>query len=147
MTLAPASPGTQAGLSSTLRLSVMRLARRLRAERADGSLTLTQLATLGTLKRHGAMTLGELAAHEKVQPPSMTRIVSALEERGLVVREPHNDDRRLVIVRITGEATELLAEDRRRRDAWLARRMRELTPDEHDALRRAAPVLEKLAQL
>lgn len=147
MTLAPASPGTQTGLSSTLRLSVMRLARRLRAERADGSLTLTQLATLGTLKRHGAMTLGELAAHEKVQPPSMTRIVSALEERGLVVREPHSDDRRLVIVRITGVATALLAEDRRRRDAWLARRMRELTPDEHDALRRAAPVLEKLAQL
>ncbi len=110
-------------------------------------MTLTQLATLGTLKRHGAMTLGELAAHEKVQPPSMTRIVSALEERGLVVREPRSDDRRLVIVRITGEAAALLAEDRRRRDAWLARRMRELTPDEHDALRRAAPVLEKLAEL
>jgi DNA-binding MarR family transcriptional regulator len=77
----------------------------------------------------------------------MTRIVSALAERGLVVRGPHRDDGRRVVVCITGEASARLAEERRRRDAWLARRMRELTPDEHDALRRAAPVLEKLAQL
>ena len=144
---APASSDPHAGLSSALRLSVMRLARRMRAESADESLTLTQLATLGTLERHGAMTLGELAAHEKVQPPSMTRIVSALEDRGLVVRGPHRDDGRRVVVCITDEASARLAEDRRRRDAWLARRMHELTPDEQDALRRAAPVLEKLAQL
>lgn len=138
---------TQAGLSSTLRLSVMRLARRLRAEREDDSLTLNQLATLGTLNRHGPITLGELAAHERVQPPSMTRTVSALEERGLAVREPHAVDRRLVVVRITGEGAALIAADRRRRDAWMARRLRELTPAEHEALRRAAPVLEKLAEL
>jgi len=147
VTLVPATPGTRAGLSSALRLSVMRLARRMRAESADESLTLTQLATLGTLERHGPMTLGELAAHERVQPPSMTRIVSGLENRGLVVRGPHRDDGRRVVVGISGEASARLAEDRRRRDAWLARRMRELTPEERDALRRAAPVLEKLAQL
>jgi DNA-binding MarR family transcriptional regulator len=135
-------------LSSTLRLSVMRLSRRLRAEREDDdSLTLNQLATLGTLERHGPMTLGELAAHERVQPPSMTRIVSGLEGRGLAVREPHPADRRLVVVRITGNGSVLRAADRRRRDAWLDRRLRELTPDEHEALRRAAPVLEKLARL
>lgn len=138
---------SHAGLSSTLRLSVMRLARRLRAEREDDSLTLNQLATLGTLDRHGPMTLGELAAHERVQPPSMTRIASGLEERRLAVRGPHLTDRRLVVVRITAEGSALLAADRRRRDAWLARRLRELTPDEHEALRRAAPVLEKLARL
>ncbi|MGH8776586.1 MAG: MarR family winged helix-turn-helix transcriptional regulator [Jiangellaceae bacterium] len=138
---------SQAELSSTLRLSVMRLSRRLRAERKDNSLTLTQLATLGTMERHGPMTLGELAAHEKVQPPSMTRIVSKLEERGLAVREPHPDDGRLVMVRITGEASAMLAADRRRRDAWLARWLRELAADELEALRRAAPVLEKLARL
>ena len=136
---------THAGLASTLRISVMRLARRLRAERAEETLTLSQLATLGTLGRHGAMTLGELAAHERVQPPSMTRIVAGLEEHGLVVREPHATDRRLVIVHLTDEAMRLIAADRRRRDAWLARRLRELTPDEHEALRRAVPVLEKLA--
>jgi DNA-binding MarR family transcriptional regulator len=138
---------THTGLPSTLRLSVMRLARRLRAEREDDSLTLNQLATLGTLNRHGPMTLGALAAHERVQPPSMTRIVSGLEERGLAVRQPDASDRRLVVVRITAEGAALLAADRRRRDAWLARRLRELTADEHEALRRAAPVLEKLARL
>jgi DNA-binding MarR family transcriptional regulator len=138
---------TQAGLASTLRISVMRLARRLRSERTDETLTLSQLATLGTLDRHGPMTLGELAAHERVQPPSMTRIVTGLEDRGLVVREPHVSDRRLVIVRLTAEALALLTIDRRRRDAWLARRLRELTPDEHKTLRRAVPILEKLAGL
>lgn len=143
----PATPTTRASLSSSLRLSVMRLARRLRAEGADESLTLTQLATLGTLDRHGAMTLGELAAHEKVQPPSMTRIVSTLEQRRLVARDPDRDDGRRVVVSITGAARTLLEEDRRRRDAWLARSLRELTAAERDALRRATPVLEKLARL
>jgi DNA-binding MarR family transcriptional regulator len=138
---------TDAALASTLRISVMRLARRLRTERTDETLTLSQLAVLGSLDRHGPMTLGELAAHERVQPPSMTRIVSGLEERGLVVRDQHLTDGRMVIVRLTAEASALLAIDRRRRDAWLARRLRELTPDEHDTLRRAAPVLEKLAAL
>src|ERR671919_1084914 len=144
---APVLRRTHTELSSTLRLSVMRLARRLRAEREDDSLTLNQLATLGTLDRHGPITLGALAAHERVQPPSMTRIVSGLEERGLAVREPDATDRRLVVVRITAEGSALLEADRRRRDAWLARRLRELTADEREALRRAAPVLEKLARL
>ncbi|HEU0213043.1 MAG TPA: MarR family transcriptional regulator [Jiangellaceae bacterium] len=147
MTVTPGLPTTRASLSSSLRLSVMRLARRLRAEGADESLTLTQLATLGTLDRHGAMSLGELAAHERVQPPSMTRIVSALEQRRLVVRGPDRDDGRRVVVSITGAARALLAEDRRRRDAWLARSLRELTAAERDVLRRATPVLEKLARL
>ncbi|HJU97432.1 MAG TPA: MarR family transcriptional regulator [Jiangellaceae bacterium] len=147
MTVTPGLPTTRASLSSSLRLSVMRLARRLRAEGADESLTLTQLATLGTLDRHGAMSLGELAAHERVQPPSMTRIVSALEQRRLVVRGSDHDDGRRVVVSITGAARALLAEDRRRRDAWLARSLRELTAAERDALRRATPVLEKLARL
>jgi DNA-binding MarR family transcriptional regulator len=138
---------TPAGLASALRISVMRLARRLRTERADETLTLNQLATLGTLERHGPMTLGELASHERVQPPSMTRIVSGLEERGLAVREPRQTDRRLVVVRLTPRAVELITADRRRRDAWLARRMRELSTDEQDVLRRAVPVLEKLAGL
>jgi DNA-binding MarR family transcriptional regulator len=138
---------THAGLASTLRISVMRLARRLRAERADETLTLSQLATLGTLYRHGPMTLGELAMHERVQPPSMTRIVSGLEERGMIGRAPHPTDRRLVIVRLTDDAVALLTADRRRRDAWLAQRLRELDQGEHEALRRALPVLEKLAGL
>ncbi|MDP9395138.1 MAG: MarR family transcriptional regulator [Actinomycetota bacterium] len=134
-----------AQLSSELRISVMRLARRLRAERADTSLSLNQLATLVTLDRHGALTPNELAGHEKVQPPSMTRILTALEERGLVARAPHPTDGRQRLVSLTDEARTMLREDRRRRDAWLACRLAELTPEERAVLHRAAPILERLA--
>ncbi|MFW6204956.1 MAG: MarR family winged helix-turn-helix transcriptional regulator [Actinomycetota bacterium] len=135
----------QAGLAGGMRNAVLRLARRLRTEREDPSLTLTQLSTLGTLLRRGPVTLGELAAAEQVQPPTMTRVVSDLEERGLVAREPDEKDRRLVIVRLTREGEALLAADRERRDAWLNQRLRELTADERAVLRQAVPLLEKLA--
>ncbi len=139
------SPAPASQLSSELRNSVMRLARRLRAERADSSLTLNQLATLATLDRHGPLTPGALAAHERVQPPSMTRILGALEERGLVERARHASDGRQQVVSLTDEALRMLREDRRRRDAWLACRLAELTPDERAALYAAAPVLDRLA--
>ena len=134
-----------AELSGGLRVAVLRLARRLRSERADNDLTLTQLATLGTLERHGPLTPGELAAHEGVRPPSMTRVLAGLEERALVVRTPHPTDRRQVLVALGDAARILLREDRRRRDAWLARRLAELGPDERAALRAAVPVLQRLA--
>lgn len=136
---------SQAGLAGALRNAAMRLARRLRNEREDTSLTLTQLSTLGTLRRCGPVPLGELAAAERVRPPSMTRVVSDLEDRGLVVREPAARDRRLVIVRLAAEGEALLAADRERRNAWLNQRLRELTAEERDVLRQAVPVLEKLA--
>lgn len=75
----------------------------------------------------------------------MTRVVSDLEERGLVIREPAPSDRRLVIVRLSREGEELLAADRKRRDAWINQRLRELTAEERDVLRQAVPLLEKLA--
>lgn len=134
-----------AALASGLRLSVMRLARRLRAERADTSLTLSQLSTLATLARHGPLAPGELAAHEKVQPPSMTRLLASLSEAGLVTRTPHPSDGRQVRVGISDAGTQLLREDRRRRDAWLAQRLRELDPADLAILREAAAVLDRLA--
>jgi DNA-binding MarR family transcriptional regulator len=134
-----------AALASSLRISVMRLARRLRLERAGSDLTLNQLAVLGTLHRAGPMTVGELAGAEKVKPPSMTRTVACLEEAGLVTRRPHELDRRQVVVELTDEARAVLAADRRRRTAWLARRLDDLTPEDLDALRRVAPLLERLA--
>ncbi len=140
------TPSRTAELSSQLRMSVMRLARRLRNERADFSLSLNQLAVLATLDRHGPLTPRELAAHEKVQPPSMTRILGVLEERGLVVRTPHPTDGRQVLVADTPEATGLLREDRRRRDVWLSRRLAELTPQERATLREASKILERIAQ-
>ena len=140
---------SDAGLATGLRISVSRLARRLRVERqAEGlaSLSDTQLAALAVLDRHGAMTPGELAEHEKVQPPSMTRVIAVLEERRLVMRTPHPTDRRQVVLTVTAEGRELVSQARRRRDAWLARRLKELTSQERAILRAAAPVLEKLSQ-
>ena len=132
-------------LASELRMSVMRLARRLRAERVDTSVSITQLAALATLDRHGPLTPGELATHERVQPPSMTRIVAALEAAGLVTRTDHPTDGRQVLLAPSVHGKGLLRAERRRRDAWLARRLRELDPEDVAVLRRAAVVLERLA--
>jgi len=135
-----------AELASIMRVSAMRLSRRLRSERRDTGLTLTQIATLGTLDRHGPLTPRELAEHEKVQPPSMTRVLSHLEELGLIDRTPHESDGRQHLVSLTAAARSLLKEDRRRRDAWLAQRLAELTQEERDLLRAAAPLLERLSR-
>jgi len=135
---------TDTSLAPELRSTVMRLARRLRRMRADTSLTLTQLSALGTLDRHGAMTPGELAAHERVQPPSMTRVVNSLEEAGYVTRTPHATDGRQVVVTLSKAGEELLAQDRLQREAWLSQRLAELTPEERALLHRAAEVLDKL---
>jgi DNA-binding MarR family transcriptional regulator len=141
---------TDAGLATVLRISVSRLARRLRAERiAQGlqpELSDTQLAALSALAKHAAMTPGELAEHEKVQPPSMTRVIAALEERHLVMRAPHPTDGRQVTLTVTAEGLQLVHQLRRLREAWLARRLRELSPAERATLRAAAPILEKLSQ-
>jgi len=92
------------------------------------------------------MTPGELAEHEKVQPPSMTRVIAVLEERGLVLREPHSTDRRQVILTVTPDGRDLVQRVRRRREAWLAQRLQELTAEERQILRQAAPILEKISQ-
>jgi DNA-binding MarR family transcriptional regulator len=105
-----------------------------------------QLAALAALERKGSMTPGELAEHEKVQPPSMTRVIAVLEERGLVLREPHSTDRRQVILTVTPDGRDLVQRVRRRREAWLAQRLQELTPEERQILRQAAPILEKISQ-
>jgi DNA-binding MarR family transcriptional regulator len=139
---------TDAGLASSLRLSVMRLSRRLRNERdAEDDLTPTHLSVLGVLWRRGETTIGELAAAEKVQPPSMTRTVNGLSALGLVVRSPHAQDRRVVVVALTQAGHDMIAESRRRKDAWLNHRLKELTQDERQILRDAAPILERLSQV
>jgi DNA-binding MarR family transcriptional regulator len=134
-----------AALAHDLRLAVMRFSRRLRNQRVDTSVTLTHLAALSTLKRHGPMSPGELAAHERVQPPSMTRVVVALEGMGLVTRTPHPTDGRQVVIDLTPAADELLATEARAREAWLSGRLQELTPEERATLRDAAVIIDKLA--
>ena len=128
-----------------LQVAVMRLARRLRSERGDHGLTLTQLACLATLHRHGAMTPSDLAAHEKVQPPSMTRTVNGLAEHGLVQRTPDPTDGRQVMVSLTDAGADLLARDRAQREEWLTQRLDELTPDERATMKKAATILDRLA--
>lgn len=137
---------TDAGLAAALRISVARLTRRLRSERDPrNELSIGQLSVLGALYRNGACSIGELAAHERVQPPSMTRTVNCLEDAGYVLRRPHETDRRQVVIELADKGTTTLEADRRRRDAWLAQRLRELTPEERSVLRQAAPILERLA--
>lgn len=137
---------TDAGLAAVLRVTVGRLARRLRAQAPDASLSLGQSSALFTLARHGEMTPGELADHEKVQPPSMTRIVAGLEERRLLKRTKHPEDQRRQLVDLTEEGRDLVRADQRRREAWLTRRLKEMTPEEKDTLRRAAEILDRLAR-
>jgi DNA-binding MarR family transcriptional regulator len=146
----PQQTRSDAGLASALRISVSRLARRLRAERytkgLEPDLSDTQLAALAALERHGQMTPGELAEHEKVQPPSMTRVVAVLQERRLVMRAPHATDRRQVVLTVTEAGRAVVQQSRRLREAWLAKRLHELTAEERATLRAAAPILEKLSQ-
>jgi DNA-binding MarR family transcriptional regulator len=137
---------TDAGLASQLRVSVMRLARRLRNERdPENQLGIGSISVLGVLLRHGEQTIGQLAAHERVQPPSMTRTVACLVDDGYAVRRPSETDGRSTLVAISDKGREVLLADRRRRDAWLARQLKDLTPHERDLLREVAPLIERLA--
>jgi DNA-binding MarR family transcriptional regulator len=137
---------TDTAFAGALRDAVGRLGRRMRHQSPHPELSLGQLAALRSLERHGSMTPGELAEHEKVQPPSMTKILARLEATGYLVRAPHPDDGRQVTLRPSPAGLALLADDRRRRDAWIAQRLRGLEPAELAALRAAVPVLEKLSR-
>ena len=134
-----------AGLASALASSIVRLSRRLRTER-HSDLTPNQLSALGTMRRQGALTLSTLAAHEQVQPPSMNRTVNGLEARGLIRRQPHPTDGRQVLLTISQTGDRILDAERRRRDAWLDQRLRELSDADRAVLRDATVILERLAQ-
>ena len=138
-------PSDPAGLASALRPVVLRLARRLRQMRDESvELNSNQLSAMGVLLNSGDLAIGELAASEKVQPPSMTRIVNGLQARGLVGRQPHPSDGRQCVVSLTESGRQLLLANRRRRDEWLAQRIAELAPDERELLVRCVPILEKV---
>ena len=133
-------------LAAELRTAIMRTSRRLRQERSTDDVTPGQYSVLAVLDRHGPCTPRELAAYEKVQPPSMTRTVAALADLGLVGRTEHPTDGRQVLVSLSEEGRVVVRETRRRRDAWLALRLAELTPAERDTLADAAALLLRVAQ-
>jgi DNA-binding MarR family transcriptional regulator len=134
-----------AALAHELRIAVMRFSRRLRGQRVDTSVTLTHLSAMSTLRRHGAMSAGELAAHERVQPPSMTRVVGALEAMELITRTPHPTDGRQVVIELTPAAHQLLDAEAQAREAWLSGRLEQLSPQEREVLQDAATIMDKLA--
>ncbi|GAA1827473.1 MarR family transcriptional regulator [Luedemannella flava] len=145
--MAPSSrrtPATQ--LAMEVRDAITRLNRRLRRTRPLGETTVAQLSALLSLDAAGAMTPRELAETERVQPPTMTRIVAKLEERGFVQRTPHPTDGRQVVLAPSQAGRDMLAEYRRARDEWLARQLAALSPEERDTVQRAAEIFNRLAK-
>jgi DNA-binding MarR family transcriptional regulator len=132
-----------AALASQLRLSVHRLARKLRREGRPEA-TPTLLSALATVERHGPLTAGSLAQHEQVTKPTCTRLIGALMEQNLVERSSDPSDGRVAWLQITSEGRRTLSRVRHRKDAYLAARMRQLTPDELETLERATEILERL---
>ncbi|MBV9411953.1 MAG: MarR family transcriptional regulator [Acidimicrobiia bacterium] len=138
---------SESELASSLRLSVTRLARRLRQHSsAEAEVSPSQLATLSSVERLGPVTLGDLAAVERVQPPTMTRIVSGLEEAGLVSRHVDERDRRIARVQTTVAGRKFLDRTRSRKDLYLSGRIRTLDADDRAVLARAAVILEKMLE-
>jgi DNA-binding MarR family transcriptional regulator len=137
---------TIAELASQLRPALLRLTRVVRNQRVDMSVTLTQLSAMAALRKHGPMSAGELAAYERVQPPSMTKVLANLVERGLVQRDVHPTDRRQAVLEITPEGEALLESERRSRDAWLTKQLATLNAEDRALIQRAIPIMEKLAE-
>jgi DNA-binding MarR family transcriptional regulator len=136
---------TEAELASRLRLAVMRLGRRLRRQ-AGGDLTPSQMSALSSVERTGPLTLGELSAVEGVRPPTLTKVVAALEEQGLVARHTDPSDRRVARVEVTAAGSSLLARSRSRTDAYLARHVASLAPEDRQALARVVALVEALLE-
>ena len=130
-------------IAARLRLSATRLARRLRQESGAG-LSPSQLSALAVVSNHGPLTLGALAEHERVAPPTITKVVSKLEADGLVIRTPDPSDRRVCRVEISSQGADLLEEVRRRKTAWLTARISELDPESQRRLADALDVLDDL---
>ena len=133
-----------AEVAARLRLSATRLARRLRQQAGTGH-TPSQLSALATVDHHGPLTLGALAEHERVAPPSITKVLAKLEADGLVERATDADDRRVQRVSTTKAGRDLIAETRRRKTTWLTARIRELPAGEQARLVAALDVLDHLA--
>jgi DNA-binding MarR family transcriptional regulator len=133
-------------LAAQLRHGVGRLARRLRREGSTPGGSQPQLSALTTIDRHGPMTMGALAAHEQVQPPTMTTIVASLLAEGLVTRTPDPLDRRIAWLVVTPEGRKLLSRRRRNMDAFLVGRLRALPPEDVATLARATEIIAELTE-
>jgi DNA-binding MarR family transcriptional regulator len=138
--------GTADELARTLREAIQRLNRRVRQTRAVGDLTSSQLSALTSLQLAGALTPRELADVERVQPPTMTKIVGKLEDRGLVARTPHPTDGRQVILAPTEQGRAMYAQFEKARNEWLADQLATLSAEDRDVLLRAAEIMQQVAR-
>ncbi|WP_107984403.1 MarR family transcriptional regulator [Rhodococcus sp. OK519] len=131
-------------LASDLSLAVVRLTRHLRGRRADAQVSLTQLSALATLSAEGSMTPGALAAREKVQPPSMTRVIASLADLGLVERTPHPTDGRQIIVSLSDSGHSLIEGEAQAREAWMTEKLASLDAEQLATLRGAVAIIGSL---
>jgi DNA-binding MarR family transcriptional regulator len=136
---------TDAEIAARLRLSATRLARRLRKEAGSG-LSPSQGSALAAVHNHGPLTLGALAEHERVAPPTITKVVAFLESEGLVVRSADPTDGRVSRVTTTRAGDDLVEESRRRKTAWLTTQVGQLPTDEQARLADALDVLDHLCE-
>lgn len=140
----PAAPAVaDSELAARLRVAVTRLHRRMRQHSA-GSLTQSQASALTSIGQLGSPTLGELATREAVRPPSMTRIVGALEEVGYVARLTDAEDRRVARVALTAKGESVLRRSRSRKTAYLAAQLQRLPPEDRPAVAELTVLLERL---
>ncbi len=139
------SDQTLSEIAAHLRLVITRTARRMR-QQAGSELRPSSASALVTIELHGPLTPSELAEIERVKRPTATRILRGLEEEGLVARTPDPNDGRSALISLSGEGRERLRQLRHRKNAYLARRMRELDPDEVETLEHAAAILERLLE-
>lgn len=131
-------------LASDLRLAVVRLNRRLRGQRGDTRVSLTQISALSTLDIYGPMTPGTLAARERVQPPSMTRIIAGLEQMGFIERVPHPTDGRQIIVSMSEIGAQFIKDEVHAREVWMDSRLAELDEFELRTLRAATAIIDRM---
>jgi DNA-binding MarR family transcriptional regulator len=131
--------------AAKLRLAIVRTARRMRQE-AGTDLSPTLTAALATIERHGPITPSELAAAERIKRPTATRIAAALEADELIVRAPDPSDGRGALLSVSPRGRDLVRKLRKRKNAYLSRRLRELGEDDVEALERAAEVLERMLE-
>ena len=132
-------------LPTRLRLAIMRLARRLR-QQAEPDLTPSMLSAMANIEYRQPVTLGQLAEAERVTPPTMSKIVGRLEDASLVTRTVDPDDKRIQRLSLSHNGVKLIARNRSRKNAYLARKLRKLEPEEVAKLKEAVGVIEKILE-
>ncbi|MEU4318895.1 MarR family winged helix-turn-helix transcriptional regulator [Nocardia fluminea] len=138
------TPSDVRALAGDLSLAVVRLTRHLRGRRSDAQISLTQLSALATLARDGAMTPGALAGKERVQPPSMTRVIASLSDLALVQRRPHPTDGRQIIVSLSPAGRALIADETNAREVWMTGQLAGLRPEQIAVLGEAVGIMNQI---